>query len=194
MTIRTLWVSLMLACGGLLAAAGCEIHNCEEGSTCGDDVDDSDSRTRECTSYCGRLSVCGAAQALDFGRCIDSCRDRYSRLPEETHKLCACAESSSCADVTEGRCSDPSGSGGSCNACGSGGTPGNGGAQTYGGSAAGGASNASGGASSSGTGGSVSSGTGGGSNETGGASTGSCQAACDCPANYNCVSGHCVAI
>jgi hypothetical protein len=174
MTIRTILVCVSTAAVALFAAAACEINNCEEGASC-DDWRGSDSRRAECTNYCARLSVCGAAQGRDFDECIDACQDRYERLPEETHRLCACADASSCGDVTEGRCSQPSGSGGTCNSCGSGGSPtGNGG-------------------SSNGSGGSPA--TGGVGSGTGGDSPGPvCQAACDCPASQNCVAGLCVAL
>ena len=129
MTIRTILVCLSAAVSTLFAAAACEIHNCEEGALCNEDWKDPDAHRAECTMYCGRLSVCGAAQARNFDDCLDACQERYQRLPEETRYLCACAERSSCGDVTEGRCSEPSGSGGSCNSCGNGGAPsGNGGA------------------------------------------------------------------
>ncbi|MFZ5893712.1 MAG: hypothetical protein ACOY0T_21805 [Myxococcota bacterium] len=189
MTIRTIVVSLSAVVATLFAASACEIHNCEHGATCNeDDWEDDDHQHAECTSYCGRLSVCGAEQAGDFGKCVDSCRERYKRLPEETHRLCACAEASSCNDVIEGRCSQPQGSGGNCNSCGSGGnTNANGGAPVAGtNSGNGGTTN---GGSNSGSGGA----TGGTNNGSGGNLGTPCNAACDCPVDYSCVSGYCVA-
>ena len=182
MRIRTVFVSLSAAIVAMFATVACEIHTCEEGATCHDGEWGGDQVHSECTSYCGRLSVCGAEQAHDFDKCVDSCQDRYERLPDETHRLCACAPASSCADVIEGRCSPPNpnggGSGGSCTSCSSGGSP-NG--SPNGGAPAGGASYASGGSSSP-SGGSAS----------GGEPGVSCQASCDCPSGQSCVSGHCV--
>lgn len=198
MTIRTLLVSLSAATVALLTSVACEIHTCEEGATCReDDWDDDDHARAECTTYCGRLSVCGAKQARDFEACVDSCRDRYERLPEETHRLCSCAPVSSCGDVIEGRCTPPGndGSGGTCNACNSGGAPnGNpngGGAATDATSASGGSTAGLGGTgaapSSGGTGAAPSSA----GNGTAGEPGMSCVASCDCPSGQSCVSGYC---
>lgn len=191
MRIRTVFVSLSAAIVAMFATVACEIHTCEEGATCHEIGDwDGDQIHSECTSYCGRLSVCGAEQADDFDKCVDACQDRYKRLPDETHRLCACAPASSCSDVVEGRCSPPNqnggGSGGSCNYCSSGGSP-NG--YPNGGAPAGGASYASGG-SGTGLGGASAGGSAG--NGSAGETSSSCQASCDCPSGQSCVSGHCV--
>ena len=194
MTIRMLIVSLSATFVAISAALGCEIHTCEDGATCTDKDWGNDDRHVQCTTYCGRLSTCGAPQAEDFDDCVDACKTRFERLPEETHRLCECAPRSSCGDVIEGRCSpQPGGSGGSCNACATGGaSSGN----PSGGSAPGGSANASGGdgnPSGGSTVGGASSGSGGASSGTGGDTGTSCQAACDCPVDQACVSGHCVA-
>jgi hypothetical protein len=175
MTIRTILVCLSAAAFTLFAAAACEIHNCEEGAWCNDDEphgDEPQTQHSECTSYCWRLSVCGAPQGRDLDGCVDSCLARYKRLPSETHRLCACAPESTCSDVTEGRCTDPNAG--------------------YGGSPAGvGGSPAGLGGSPSGNGGSPPA-SGGSSPGTGGETSGiECRVACDCPADQNCVNGYC---
>src|SRR5690606_6566884 len=115
MTVRAAVVCLA-AFVALGVGSGCEIHSCEEGAICHDEGRSRDGKKIEkmCVEYCGRLSICGAPQAEDFDDCVEACLDRFEYLPEQTRKLCECAEWSSCKDVTEGRCSDePSGGRGS---------------------------------------------------------------------------------
>jgi len=155
-----------------LATGGCTIENCEQGAVCdkGDEIGESPERGGEgnasghdendqCLSYCDRLSVCGAPQAADFDACVNACKVRFERLPEQTAELCACIPQSRCEDVNEGRCSDASGAGGT--ASGAGGSSSTGGSPSTGGTSSGG-SHASGGSATtgthSGTGGSASTG------------------------------------
>jgi hypothetical protein len=172
------------------AGSGCEIHTCEEGAKCAGRDDELDLRGNEpgdqqvqCIGYCARVNVCGGPRADDLDACVAACRGRFSVLPEETAKLCACAAHSSCSDVVEGRCSErPTSAGGSTGAGGD--TSGAGGVPT-------------------GAGGSVSPGAGGSSStvpdagSSGGQSSGGsgaeCSRDCDCPAPENCVAGFCTA-
>lgn len=172
-----------------LAAGGCTIETCEQGAVCdkGDEIGDAPERggesnvgvhdeTDQCLSYCDRLSVCGAPQAADFDACVNACKVRFERLPEQTAELCACIPHSRCEDVNEGRCSDDSGAGGTSGSTGSGGSS-SAGSQSTGGTSNGG-SHASGGSATTGThastGGSQSTG---GSPGSGGASGGGTPAA-----------------
>jgi hypothetical protein len=202
MSIRMTIASLCLMLP--LTSLGCRIQTCEHGATCHDDDDElepeEETPHHSCVNYCVRVSVCGGSQADDFDACVKSCERRFEVLPEPTRALCECAETSRCSDVVEGRCSQPTGTGGSSSA---GGSPSTGGSSSSGGSgtASGGTISMQGGNASA-TGGAPS--TGGSPMGTGGASGGSeggtagegaggapCSAACDCNANQSCVSGHC---
>lgn len=143
MSIRTTILSLA---GFVLLAAGsgCEISHCERGAVCSDFNEDDEAAAGErdpralCTAYCDRLDVCGGPQAEDFDDCVDACEKRFERTPERTRELCECAEWSRCADVVEGRCTDPApGSGGTSSHGGpSAGSPGAGASAPSGGSSA----------------------------------------------------------
>ncbi len=179
------WMMIgFLGCSVATSVAGCNIENCEKGAYCGDGSKstgwDKDSDERDqCMHYCERLSICGAPQARDFDECVNTCEDRFERLPEETAELCACTPRSRCEDVIDGRCTPSDGHGGSGGTSATGGSPGQGGATSTGGSSNNGGSPETGGSPATGgtwaTGGSPSSGgayTTGGSPATGGSSTG----------------------
>jgi hypothetical protein len=138
MGIRVAVVSLAVVCA-LFTGSGCNIEHCEEGSTCKGDDDDSwnEGGGKECTMFCARLTLCGEVGS-GFQACVDECEASFQSDPQGQATLCACAEWSSCEDLSERKCSPkPSGSGGS-----GGGSGGN---------AAGGASGSGGGAGSAGS-------------------------------------------
>jgi hypothetical protein len=172
---------------GLIMGVGCNISTCEEGSDCDGDWDKDHENvaeeTEKCTVYCGRVSVCGGHQAGDFDGCVSSCEKRFEALPDETARICACAEWSSCSDVNEGRCSEePSGSGGSAS-CPGGCNTGSGGSSSSAGSSSGGTAS-SGGAASGGSG----------AGGEAGANPGiPCTGDCDCAGGTICIAGYCTA-
>jgi len=203
MTTKTMIIGCWLGMTMALTLPGCEISNCEKGAFCGDGNAGAGSREEheQCIAYCGRVSVCGGAQADDFDECVEGCEDRFEVLPEATAELCRCAEQSTCEDVNEGRCSDPDtgGSGGS-----SAGGSSTGGAHATGGSSAGGSSAGGSSAGGSSAGGAPSTGGSGGAQcPTGGTSSGgtdaggaggegaACSCDCDCTAPQTCVEGYC---
>jgi hypothetical protein len=218
------WLMIgFLGCSVATTVAGCNIENCEKGAFCGDgsragDWDDGGDEHEQCVHYCERLSICGAPQARDFDECVESCEDRFDRLPEQTAELCACTPRSRCEDVIDGRCTPTGGQGGTGGTSATGGSPSYGGASTTGGSSnnggspetggspatggswATGGSPSNGGASSAGgspaTGGSTAGGSGGSSGgDTGGAGGEDpgtpCTCSCQCPSGQSCVSGYC---
>jgi hypothetical protein len=171
MSIRIIGASLFVL--ALFSGTGCNNTNCEQGAYCvdGEPAPKRDGG-RECLMLCGQLALCGAPQAEDFNACVADCDARFESDPEETAMLCACAEWSSCEDITNNRCSDrPHGSGGS---------------------GSGGASGASGSGASGGTAGAVGS-AGTGAAGTGGTGPITCGRDCDCPLPDVCVGGYCVA-
>jgi hypothetical protein len=203
MSIRIIGASLFVL--ALFSGTGCNNTNCEQGAYCVDDEPPlKRPGGRECLMLCGQLALCAAPQADDFNACVADCDARFESEPEETAMLCACAEWSSCEDITRNRCSDrPHGSGGS----GSGGASGASGSGASGGTAgavgsAGTGAAGTGGTGAAGSGGTGAAGTGGtgaaGSGGTGAAGTGgtgpiTCGRDCDCPLPDVCVGGYCVA-
>ena len=214
---RTMIIGCWLGISFALTLPGCEISNCEKGAFCGDGNDGaaSSDEHEQCVGYCARVSVCGGAQADDFDDCVDACEERFEVLPEMTAELCKCAESSSCEDVREGRCSDPgsggnggssaggSHAGGSSAGGASAGGSSAGGSHTTGGSSAGGSSAGGSSAGGSSAGGSSAGGSGGAQCPTGGTSSGgtdaggaggdgaACTCDCDCTSPQTCVDGYC---
>jgi len=163
----------------LFSGAACNNTHCEEGAYCMDGKPRPDHAGRECLLLCGKLSACGAAEAADFDGCVADCEQRFESEPQTTAVLCACAEWSSCEDLSNRRCSDLPG-------------PGNGGAAGAGGNGGAGGSTAGGSGGAGGTGGTAGSG----GSSAGTAGTGSllpCGRDCDCPLPDVCVDGVCVA-
>ena len=198
MSIRIMGASLFVL--ALLSGSGCNNTNCEQGAYCGDGEPQlKRPGGRECLMLCGQLALCDAPQARDFNACVADCEVRFESEPEETAMLCACAEWSSCEDITKNRCSDrPHGTGGSSGSGASGGSSGAG-ATSGGASGASGSAGTAGAAGSGGTGAAGSGGTGtAGSGGSGAAGTGgsgpiTCGRDCDCPLPDVCVGGYCVA-
>jgi hypothetical protein len=201
MSIRIMGASLFVL--ALLSGAGCNNTKCEQGAYCVDGEGEPKRPARECLMLCGQLALCDAPQAEDFNACVTDCDARFESEPEETAKLCACAEWSSCEDITKNRCSDrpPHASGGASGtgAGGSSGTSGGtaGAVGTGGAGAAGSAGTGAagtGGTGAAGTGGTGAAGTGGtGAAGTGGSGPISCGRDCDCPLPDVCVNGYCAA-
>jgi len=187
MSIRIIGASLFVL--ALFSGSGCNNTNCEDGAYCVDGERTDKRPGRECVMLCGRLALCDAPQAQDFNACVADCDGRFESDPEQTAMLCACAEWSSCEDITRNRCSEPppgsggsSGSANSSGAAGASGSDGSAGASASGGTGAGG----SGGTGTTGTGGTGAAG-------TGGAAPIACGRDCDCPLPDVCVGGYCVA-
>ncbi len=190
-SVGFLWLFLCAA-----AAGGCNIRTCEHGADCRENADGDGQELRMCKLYCGRLSACGAPQAADFDGCLAACADRFEALPAETWELCACSESSRCADLSEGRCTRPDPERGpeqpscpnaSCSTGGRASGGNSGGAPSTGGSAQ---STVSGGSTSTGNGGSDASAEMGGTSAAG-APAMACAASCDCPSGQRCLDGYC---
>lgn len=186
MSIRVSIVSVAVVCA-LFSSSGCNIENCEEGAVCNEDDSKHAGDDKQCAVYCARVTICDP-HAVEFSDCVDTCESGFETDPEITAQLCACAEWSSCEDITSGHCSaKPNGSGGN----GSGGS--NTGGQSSGGTSAGGTN--AGGTSAGGTSAGGASGSGSGGSSTGGSGATdagtACAHDCDCPALEECVGGYC---
>ncbi len=181
MFIRIMGASFLVL--ALFSGSGCNNTNCQDGAYCGDGKRAPEHAGRECLMLCGRLALCDAPEAQDFNACVADCDARFESEPEQTAMLCACAEWSSCEDLSRKRCSQPPGSGGSAGVGGASGSGGTGAAGSGGTGAAG-----SGGTGAAGSGGSSA-----GTVGSGGSGPIACGRDCDCPLPDVCVGGYCVA-